>query len=544
MARSKAMTVLRNARIFTSTSEADSLKPGCIVLDGETLFYVGPEDAQEVREALSTGATLIDMAGDVLTPSFIDSHVHVMHFGQSLSKLDVLPCKSLEEIRARIKAFAAAHPAEPRILCKGWLQSTVDGQAVSSMLDDLDPRPIYVEAMDLHSVWCNTAALDESGIMKMKRDPAGGKIHRDTDGRPSGLLEESALLAVIVPFLFDSLTEQDKQDLLHKAFTSFTTAGYTGCIDMAMDTDQWKALLQYRDSTRLPLHVAAHWLVPYSDDDTEIQRDLDEAIRMHEQYHPSRSPSFCVVGIKIIGDGTVDGCTAALTHPYGALEDPCEPIWPYEKLAALVKKADSAGLQCAIHAIGDRTIREAVDAIAALGKPNRRHRIEHLELASAEDARRLGQLGIIASVQPVHSDPVLFRAWPSLIGEHRCKRGFAYKEFLDGGAPVAFGTDTPTAPHYPLCNLYNATTRKSALEPECEERTNPQFAVELTTAIKAATAGAAYSRYAESWTGTLQKGMSADFVVMDTDWTPAGLLASKVKQTWFRGEKVFDESQS
>lgn len=544
MVRSRPLTVLKNARIFTSAKSAESVTNGCIILDGEIISYVGSEKAEAVQEALSMDAVEIDVAGDLITPSFIDSHVHIMHFGQSLSRLDVLSCKTLQEIRDRIRKYAADNPSLPRLLCKGWLQSSVDGQTVSSMLDDLDQRPIYVEAMDLHSVWCSTAALEETGVMAMREDPDGGKIHRDANGRPNGLLEESALHGIVVPFLSSVLSDADKQELLHNAVTSFTSAGYTGCIDMAMDTEQFTALLRYRDSNVLPLHVACHWLIPYSEDDDVIQQHLDEAIRMNKQYNPATSPSFCVVGIKVVLDGTVDGMTAANSCAYGHLEAPCDPIWPYSKLAPLVQKANAAGLQVALHAIGDRAITEAINSIAALGSERTvRHRIEHLELASAEDAQRLGQLGIIASVQPVHSDPVLFRAWPTLIGEHRCKRGFAYKEFADGGAPLAFGTDTPTARHFPLPNLYNATTRRSALEPESTERTNPQFAVGLDQAIRAATTGAAYSRHAEEWTGSLKPGMSADLVVLDTDWTPEGLLASRVKQTWFKGKKVFDESE-
>lgn len=534
-------TVLGNARIFTGSPGEDELVSGSLVLENGQISYAGPDPAAaEVSRARESGAAEVDVGGRIVAPGLIDSHVHIMMFGQSQGKHSILHCASLAEIRQEIVALAAARPEAPRLFCKGWIQSTIEGQAVASMLDDLDPRPIYIDAMDLHSSWCNTAALVETGIMGMAEDPVGGKIHRDKDGRPSGLLEESAVLAIVVPFLMNALTKDEKQELLRQAFTAYTEAGYTGVIDMAMDEEQWEAIKTYREANDLPLHIAAHWLIPYGDD-AEIQTHLDKAIAMNQSYHPSTSPDFCIVGIKIVGDGTVDGCTAGLTKPYGHLTSPCHPIWPADTLTRTVALADAANLQVAIHAIGDKTITHAIDSIASLGTSRRqRHRIEHLELTSAEDARRLGQLGIIASVQPVHSDPVLFRAWPSLLGTHRCKRAFAYREMLDAGAPLAFGTDAPTAAHLPLPNLYNATTRRSALDVESEERTNEEFKVSFADAVRAVTCGAAYSRAAEGWCGRVAAGFAADLVVLDTDWRPEGLLKSRVCQTWATGRKVFD----
>lgn len=205
-----------------------------------------------------------------------------------------------------------------------------------------------------------------------------------------------------------------------------------------------------------------------------------------------------------------------------------------------MQRANAAGLQCAIHAIGDRTVTQAIDVLAAVANPARRHRIEHLELTTVEDARRLGALGITASVQPVHSDPAGFTAWPRLIGSHRCQRAFAYKEFLEGGAPLAFGTDSPTAKHLPLPNIYNATTRRSARIPEMTDTVNKEYALSLASAVTAATRGAAYSCRTDQWTGSLMPGYKAHFVVLETDWTPETLLHSRVAQTWFAGKKVYD----
>jgi predicted amidohydrolase YtcJ len=203
-----------------------------------------------------------------------------------------------------------------------------------------------------------------------------------------------------------------------------------------------------------------------------------------------------------------------------------------------------AGMQCAIHAIGDVAVTQAIEAIASTNNPTARHRIEHLEMATPEDARRLGKLGITASVQPVHSDPAILEGYSKLVKPSAWKDAFPYKECLDGHANVAIGTDAPTARHLPFPNLYNATTRKSALEPHMKAVTNGKSALTLPQAMKAATYGAAYSRFAETWTGRLVEGLRADFMILPEMPEVDGLLNTKVDETWFGGRRVYKNEQS
>lgn len=536
-------TVFTNARIFAPagppSNTPDDFLEAMVVTDGQ-IAYVGHKDDLQIQEAKDAGAAVVDLGNRVVVPGFIDGHVHMQSFGMSLRQLDLISCKSLEEIRRTIKSYAEAHPEEPRILCKGWIQATTNGEALASMLDNLDPREIFVGAMDMHSVWCNTAAIRAMGAEDLP-NPPGGTIHRDENGKASGLLSEDAVVGLVWPYLAQVASTEDKIDALAKATAAYSASGYTGLIDMAMDDGTWKTLNRFRNERGFPFHVAAHWLIPYSGDRTEHLRVVDHAIEMHKKYNPTTSPTFCIAGIKIICDGTVDGCTAGLSQPYGGKPDRVDPIWPLEELVPVVQRADAAGLQCAIHAIGDQAVKNAIDALSQVS-PGKRHRIEHLEVTAPEDAKRLGVLGITASVQPVHSDPYILRGWPDLIGEDRCRRAFAYKDFHDGGATLAFGTDAPTAAHFPLPNLYNATTRRSAIEPESTETTNAHFGLELATAVTAATTGAAYSRFAETWTGRLKEGLRADFVVLDMEWEKEKLLEAKVYETWYGGERVWCSS--
>ncbi|KAJ5397528.1 hypothetical protein N7509_005641 [Penicillium cosmopolitanum] len=528
-------SVFRNGRIFapsfSSGKGGNEFADGMIV-ENDQISYVGSLDDTKIPN----GATVVDLENRVVVPGFIDAHVHILHYGHSLRKVNLIECTSLEQIQETIKSYATANPSVPRILCRGWIQSTTNGVALASMLDSIDSRPILIDSFDLHSMWCNSAALDEMGAHAAP-DLPGGTIHRDETGKASGLLDESALMNLAWPFVEGLYSTEDKIGALDIAVSSYTAAGYTGIVDMAMDEETWTLLEEYRQKNNVPFHIAAHWLVPYTDDQQTNFSFVDRAIALNKQY---KDPSFTVVGIKLICDGVVDGCTAALLQPYTGKSDPVEPIWPADKLKEVVQRADAAGLQCAIHAIGDKAINQSINVLAEVGTPGRRHRIEHLEMSTSEDAKRLGELGITASIQPVHSDPALFKAWPTLVGPDRCKRAFAYKEFLDGGAPIAIGTDAPTARHFPFPNLYNATTRRSALEPETTNTVNAHFGLSLAEAATAATTGAAYARFADSWTGSLRQGLSADFLVVDMDWSPETLLQAKVAQTWYRGKKVYD----
>ena len=531
-------TTFINGRILSSEQEDTFL--ATMVIKGELITYIGSEDDEQVFQAQAEGPT-VNLNNRIVLPGFIDGHVHILNFGLSLLKLDLLPCQSLSEIRQAIAVYAATHPSEPRILCRGWIQSVTDGKGLATALDDLDPRPIYIEALDLHSTWCNTAALIELNVHS-SADPPGGKIHRHRDGTASGLLDEAAQFNIVWPFLDRIASLEQKLAAVDAGFAAQRRAGYTGLVDMAMKEEDWEVLNAYRERHgKFPLHIAAHWLVPFSTDSTEINDHIDRAIALHRDFNRTSSPELCINGIKLLCDGTIDGCTASLHQSYGDLLHPVDPIWPADSLLASLHRAARAGLQCAIHAIGDRAVQQSIDCLSQL--PNlhlSRHRIEHLEITTPEDAKRLGQLGIVASVQPVHLDPMTFGDWPEMLGSKRCERAFAYREFVDGGAPLSFGTDAPTASHHALPNLYIAATRRSALSPELADRINPEQAVSFATAVSAATSGAAYASFANEFTGSLSPGLNADFVVLDMQWTPEKLLEARVCETWYRGEKTFD----
>lgn len=541
-------TLFRNARIFTAIDDDLDLELNCLLTSGDTIEHVGRQDDAIIAEARESGIEEVDVNGRLICPGFIDGHIHILLFGASLVAINVEDCQNLEEIRQTILKGAQARPNAQRLLVQGWMHFMTDSKALASDLDDLDPRPIYIYAKDLHSAWCNSAALEEMGVASMP-DPEGGEILRDAQGKPSGLLSEAACICFVWPHLANVTTKEEKMAQIRGAVQAYNEAGYTGAIELATDEEIWSLLteLNAREGP-LSLRLAAHWLLKPSETTEENIKQVDRAIELHKQYNHASSPNLYIAGIKVIGDGIVDACTASLKEPYSSPSTNCDPIWPYEQLLAVVKHADAAGLQCALHAIGDRTVHNSINALASLAESgsdhiqrDRRHRIEHLELTSPEDAKRLGDLGITASIQAVHSDPAILRAWPTLVGPERCKRAFAYKEMADGGAPLALGTDAPTAAHYPLRNIYTATTRKSAREENLSDINNIEFKLGLGQALRAATWGAAYSCFADKRVGTLEKGKLADFVIVDLEWDEQSLLHGKVKETWFEGKCVFQK---
>lgn len=535
-------TIFHNGRFFQSsgTNGQDHHFADCVVADSEgKIIHVGQLGDSQVTQAGESGATRQDMQSRIVLPGFFDGHIHLLSLGQSLKSVPLSHCQNLEDIRTVIREYAAANPDLPRIVCKGWMVSMTPGKVTSAMLDDLDPRPIFVDEKSLHATWCNTAALEELAIADTP-DPVGGTIERDVDGNATGLLMESCVMLIIWPHIAKVASMEDKFAAIKGAVQLLNADGYTGAVDMALDENALEAIQELRKTAELPFRLAAHWLVAPKKDPAETMAQVDRAIELHRTLNAEKSPDFRIAGIKIICDGIIDACTAALIEPYSSNGVECESLWKPEELAPIVKRADEAGLQCALHAIGDYTARMAIDALEQHATVGRRHRIEHLELVMPKDAARLGKLGITASIQPVHSDPAILRAWPSLLGEDRCSRAFAYKDFADGGAVLALGSDSPTAPHDPLKNIYTATTRKSAREPALANAVNPHFALGLSAAIAGATAGSTYSCFADDVTGKLEVGLSADFAVVDMEWNAESLLGARVEQTWFKGKKVYE----
>ncbi|GAB13095.1 putative hydrolase [Arthrobacter globiformis NBRC 12137] len=528
-----------NARIFTSDTRRWA---EAMLVQGERILYVGDADT---AQRLRPDAERIDLAGRLVVPGFVDGHAHVLGTGEALGQVSLWGAKSVEEIQQRITAWDTERPAAARVLATGWLHGAIPGSVPDAgMLDAAVPgKPVYAFAYDFHSVWVNTAALAELGITADTQNPLGGTIKRNAAGHATGYIDENAFYDIVLPFLDSQVSENEHGASIAAVQRAYRETGVTTACDMGFNETDLESFKRADKDGSLTSRLIAYWRVNNTgsaeDNIAQVQRAAELAAE-----HPS--PFLRVVGIKVIIDGTIDGCTATLGSPYADGSN-AAPIWSLEELAPVVAAADAAGLKVAMHAIGDESVRIAIGAVehavAQNGPRERRHRIEHLELVDRADVDRLASLGITASMQPVHADPAISANWRAKLDDDRVERGFPWPWMTDAGARLAFGTDSPTSPHAPLPNMYVAATRASALDPTAAANV-PDFALPLAHAIEHATRDSAWTCGAEHEIGRLAAGLYADFVVLDTDVlaaaSPTALLGTEVLRTVVGGRTVYD----
>lgn len=445
-----------------------------------------------------------------------------------MTKIDMLSLDASQVQRALVDA-RAAQPDAIYLLGKAFLFDALGTKPHRSILDAVVPDiPVMIDSADLHSAWLNTKAFEAIGIDSSTADPVGGRFERDEHGELTGLCLETAVTEYVWPYVASLLSLEDRIGLLDKAFEAYLATGVTGAVDMAMETQDLAALEEYHRRKGLPMRVTAHWIINPAGTAQSRADQVQEAAAHRDRLAADLGPDapLSVTGIKIISDGVVDSCTGYLSKPY-ADGSTCDPIWPLEKLKPVIALADSLGLQVAVHAIGDAASAQALDAfeyaMAQNGdRPNPRFRCEHLEVVSQDSIARLTRLGVVASLQPVHADPVYVPNWRKQLGEdERCDRAFPWTEYAH--SHVAFGSDAPTAPHHVMPNLYTATTRRSGVDPKMPPPTDPRilkldrFNVKLETAIRYYTAGSAYSIRQSAQRGSLEKGKRADFCVLSID---------------------------
>lgn len=536
--------IYRNGQILTGPDGSTWAVAEAFAVQEGRFCAVG-SDAEVLQATEGAGDLVeVDLAGNTVIPGIVDSHSHLRMFGESLEHLDLSGCRTLDAIQSAVKALTEAEPTRARIIGKSWLFSAVSGRPTAAMLDAASPRiPVYLFANDFHSAWLNSAALAEIGIDAATQDPVGGKIERDAEGNASGMLLESAFLELCLGGLERFKDTEANAESLRVAFAAYAASGVTAAMDMSLDETDLSALelLLAQGNGTLPLRVRGYWLIPAAEDHAVHARQVQRAAELAAT---SGSPWFSVVGVKFIVDGVIDACTAAMVEPFANGARP-DAIWSAEFLTPAVTLADKAGLSIALHAIGDEASEIALNALESAIQSNgelpRRHRLEHLETVTPENIQRLVRLGVVASMQPVHSDPAIQENWRKMLGDDRIHRGYPLAEIQAGGAKLALSTDAPTAAHLPFDNLYTAITRKSPGHPELAANL-PEMAISAEQALAYVTYGGAYSCGEEDSFGSIKAGQYADFVVLDRNpltVSPTELLQSTVLLTVVGGETSF-----
>ncbi|AHW62755.1 Amidohydrolase [Corynebacterium glyciniphilum AJ 3170] len=537
-------TIYTNATVFTA--DTDGTTTGAFAVTDGKFSAVG--SVERVREVVGKTVTEVDLRGRFIAPGIIDSHTHLASFGTALGKAQLRDCQTLGEIQDRLLQWLDQNPGAPRVLGGGWLFDSVgDTHPTAAMLDEVLPDiPVYLDANDLHSTWVNSAALREAGIDRDTPNPVGGEIARNAAGEATGLLYETAGRKYARDFLERISTPQDHVQALELAFDAYLRSGVTSVTDMALTEAEITALrtILARDG-RLPFPITGHVLMVAQPDLDENEAQVSRTVDLRDELSTSGEDRwFRIAGVKFIMDGVIDAKTATMCCPYADGTN-ADPIWDAERMKPVAATADAAGLQIAMHAIGDRTSEIAIEVLEHCAAENRsdirsrRHRVEHLETVTDDTIRRMAELGTVASMQPVHSDPAIMENWKAVLGDERQERGFPWHKFRDAGIPMTLGTDAPTAPHEALPNLYIALTGGSSLSPSLPPY-HPERAFTPAEALTALTAGGAYAGHMDS-TGQIRPGFQANFIELDVnplEVDPREILEAEVVATYVLGERT------
>lgn len=532
-------TLYRNGRIFTADVDPNSAWVEAFTVEGDRIGWVGTD------AAAPTADDTVDLEGRLVIHAFTDAHTHLLMMGAALGQVPLTDAKDIGQIQAALRSAREADPDATVLRGRGWLFDSVPGgNPTAAMIDKaVADIPVYLDANDYHSCWVNTAALAELGITRDTPDPIGGEIRRDADGEATALLVETAAIEYSWKYRDANTTGANRDAQVERAIEAYLRTGVAGVVDMAFDDFGLAAFERaaQRRGGELPIWVAAHWLITNTGGDDQNRAQVARAAELAAN---GGTPWLRVIGIKLILDGVIDACTAAMREPY-ANGSNADPIWPVAQLNPVVVAADAAGLQVAMHAIGDYASQIALDAIeqaiATNGERPRRHRIEPLEYAAPGTAERMAGLNVTASMQPVHADPAIFPNWAAMLGDSRVDRAFCWPEYEDAGVLLAFSTDAPTAPYDALPNMFVAATRASALD-SAVPAVHPHFALPLDRAVAHATRDAAASLGDGDWRGRIAPGFAADFVILETDPFTAGpksLLDAEIAETFVAGRSRY-----
>ena len=532
-ADSHADLVLRGGRVFVAKGRTAT----AIAVRGERVAAVG--DAAAVAGLIGPRTRVVELKGRLVTPGFNDAHVHFLSGGFGLLSVDLRGAKDEADLARRIGEYAKTLPGGTWIREGNWDHEAWPSQALPTrqLIDAVTPdHPVFVSRLDGHMGLANSLALRLAGISHETKDPPGGTVVRDASGEPTGILKDNAqeLVTRIIP-------EASREMNLRAARAALAEAARRG-VTSIQDNSSVDALATYQELRARGELTARMYVWRYAADALEpllkagVRTGLgDEWIRLG--------------ALKILSDGSMGAGTAAFFEPYA--DDPKTSgllLHPVPDLERMIREADAAGFQLAVHAIGDRAnalVLEAFEkAAAANGPRDRRFRIEHAQVVRKPDLPRYKALNVVASIQPSHCIDDM-RWAEKRIGKTRCRDAYNFRSFTAAGIPVAFGTDWSVEPLDPRLGLYAAVTREY---PEGGPAGGwfPEERIALDDAIDLYTRGSAYAEFAERDKGTLEAGKLADLVVFAADLfglEPRGILATPVDLTVVGGRVVYERDR-
>jgi len=508
--------IVTNARIYTVNPQQKWAE--AIAIRGDKIIAVGERKQVEALRRPST--KMIDAAQRLLLPGFVDCHIHFMDGSLGLTRVDLNEATTVAEIQKRVKAYADAHPNELWIQGMGWTYPTFGPSALPNkkILDDVVPdRPVYLIAFDGHSSWANSKALAMAGIDRNTPNPPNGTIVRDENGDATGALKEAA--GDLVGSKTPVPTRAERLDALRKGIREANRVGLVRVHSAGQDFEY----LDLYDELRKRGELSLRFYIAYFLDPPGLTPQSTALIENARRKYSSSDDWIEGGAVKTMLDGVVEAHTAAMLAPYS--DDPTQSgklFWDPEKYKANIADLDASGLQIFTHAIGDKAVRLALDAYQNAAEVNKtrdaRPRIEHIETISAVDVERFGKLGVIASMQPLHSypDDDTLNIWARNVGAERASRPWVWRSIQEKGGALAFGSDWPVVTLNPWRGVQTAVTRQTS-EGNPPGGFVPQQRLSLEDTIRAYTLGAAFAGRREKSEGSLEPGKLADFILLDQD---------------------------
>jgi predicted amidohydrolase YtcJ len=501
-----------------------------IYVSGGVIREVGT--AADIRARYS-GAVVVDAAGSTILPGLTDAHAHLYGLGLSLDVVRLVGATSYNEVIERVRQRAATTAAGEWILGRGWDQNDwpVKEFPTAAQLDAAVPdRPVWLKRVDGHAGLANSSAMRAAGVTAATKDPEGGRIIRDASGNPTGVFVDTAqdLIERVVP----AVTREQRKRRVLAAAQNIAANGLTEIHDAGADGDTIRAVQELIDENRFPIRVYSM---------------LSDQGKFVDQWF-KRGPligyggKLTVRSVKMYSDGALGSRGAALLEPYS--DDPKNSglmISTVEHMSDVALRARAAGFQGNTHAIGDRGVRNVIDAYERAGvAPKERFRIEHFQVVAPSDFPRLVAKGIIASMQPTHATSDMYWA-EARVGPERIKGAYAWRTVLNAGGRLAFGSDFPVEEVNPWHGIYAAVSRKDQ-KGWPAGGWYPDQRLTLAEAIRGFTKDAAYAAFEETSRGTIEPEKLADFTIVEGDpytMSPDDLYKVRVKYTVVGGQIVF-----
>lgn len=484
-----------------------------------------------LRELAGPRTEVIDAAGGALVPGFTDAHVHPLAAGVQLLTCNLSRLRhSPADYRDAIRAYADGRPELEWISGNGWYGDTfAGGLPTRQFLDEIVPdRPAVFVSHDGHGVWANSRALELAGIDDRTPDPVNGRINRDGDGRPTGVLVERA--GDLVTSLLPPVTDELAETAILRAQRHLHALGVTGWSDACVGPlwglpDPLPTYRRLAGDGRLTARVVgALWW--------SAEHGFDQLDSLEERRATSRTGRFRATSVKVMQDGVCENCTGAMLEPYaGASHHGTASGMSFidpDELREICRELDRRGFQIHMHAVGDRAVRECLDALEAAHRTgpgaDLRHQIAHLDVVHPDDIPRFGELGVIANIQALwarRDKEIVERKLP-LLGREREPHHFPFGALHRAGARIAMGSDWPVTDPNPLWAIYTAATRlgppedpHSVGEDVFTTPLEPEQALDPAVALAAYTVGSAYANHREHEVGSIEVGHLADIAVLD-----------------------------